>query len=443
MKTAPLKHTATETPCTRFKRNIEEDTLMLKREIYTMGTAAIVSISIGIQDLDAANNSTANVSKHLTVAGRVNLGSFYTPAKYVETIGMWLKNYEINDGWVIADISCGYGAFFELAEDRELSNCKFIGNDIDGKAVAKAREMFPFVRFFELNALENVSRERFGMKDSEKIVIVGNPPYNDITSQINQDIKTNNLLIDEDIKTRDLGMSSLLAYNKLKADYVAVLHPLSYLIKKANFKALRNFFGNYSLVEHVIFSSQEFAGTSKIAGFPIVVALYKRTPNKGLTYEDILEHQFKTVEGDTFTLGGFDYVTDLVKKYPHKIRYEKEILFYTMRDINALNRSRTFLKDRIANAIDVNPKELAYYCYIDCFKRYAKVPYWMGNFNVPFDKKNFGEIAKDVIADACYHHQDVFGKSQPPQETAIKRIKTYINEVIRANRGGKKNHEYR
>lgn len=56
----------------------------------------------------------ANVSRHLSVAGRVNLGSFYTPAKYVEKVAGWLRQLGVDSSFTIADLSCGYGAFFEL-----------------------------------------------------------------------------------------------------------------------------------------------------------------------------------------------------------------------------------------------------------------------------------------------------------------------------------------
>ena len=380
---------------------------------------------------DTVTPYSINRQSHLGVVGRVNLGSFYTPAKYVELIAEWLEMYGIDETWTIADLSCGYGAFFELSELPEFARCRFIGNDIDAKAIETARKMFPLAEFTVQNALCDVSRDKFRVGANERIVIVGNPPYNDVTSQINQKIKTSDVAMDADIRTRDLGMSSLLAYDKLKADYVAVLHPLSYLVKKANFNATRQFFGNYEMLEHVIFSSQEFAGTSKSAGFPVIVALYRRAEGRGLTYKDVRDMRFKTAEGVEFAMAGFDNVTDLVKKYPHKERYEPEILFYTMRDINALKRCRTFVKERIANAVDVAPEQLPYYCYIDCFKRYAQVPYWMGNFDVPFIADEFAAIADAVVADAKFHNQEIFGESIEPNIQDTDRIKSYIRKALK------------
>lgn len=373
---------------------------------------------------------SVNQQAHLSMARRVNLGSFYTPAKYVGLVGKWLKTHGVDSSWTIADLSCGYGAFFELTGMEVFSCCRFVGNDIDSDAVAHARTMFPQVDFSVENALYDVCREKFLLSEDEKLAIVGNPPYNDVTSQANQKLKTADLPIDSAIKTRDLGMSSLLAYNKLKANFVAVLHPLSYLIKPANFRALKPFFRNYELLEHIIFSSQEFAGTSKLQGFPVIVALYRRVPGRGLASRDIRTLRFQTVEGCTFSLSQFDFVTDFVQKYPHKGRYSPEILFYTMRDINALKRSRTFISERIVNAVDVKPEQFAYYCYIDCFKRYADVPYWMGNLDVPFIKNSFGEVADVVVADAKFHNQAVFGLQPSPTPIAVARICNYIDKSM-------------
>ena len=40
-----------------------------------------------------------NRQSHLGVVGRVNLGSFYTPAKYVDMVAGWLKNHGIDETW--------------------------------------------------------------------------------------------------------------------------------------------------------------------------------------------------------------------------------------------------------------------------------------------------------------------------------------------------------
>ncbi len=74
--------------------------------------APFVSDANAVADDNAAPYSI-NQQSHLGVVGRVNLGSFYTPAKYVDMVAGWLKKHVIDETWTIADLSCGYGAFFE------------------------------------------------------------------------------------------------------------------------------------------------------------------------------------------------------------------------------------------------------------------------------------------------------------------------------------------
>lgn len=374
---------------------------------------------------------SAHRQRHLSVAGRVNLGSFYTPAKYVALVAEWLLAQGIGQGWTLADLACGYGAFFELQARAGLAACRYVGCDIDPQAIAAAQRLFPAVQVAVRNALAGVSREAFDFSADERLVLMGNPPYNDVTSQSNQRIKASALPMDADLRTRDLGLSSLLAYHKLQADYVAVLHPLAYLIKESNFRAARRFFENYQLLAHTVFSSQTFAGTSKAAAFPVLVALYRRAPGAGLTYRQVRTLRFCTEEGPTFALDDFDDITAEIAKYPGRTRYTPEILFYTLRDINALKRSRTFLSARTANAVDVDPTKLAYYCYIDCFKRYAQVPYWLGNLNIPFCREGFPEIAADVLADARFHHPELFGEVPAPPPEATQRIRRHIAAALR------------
>ena len=372
---------------------------------------------------------TPNRQSHLSRKGRIDLGSFYTPEKYVLIVRDWLLAHGLASSSVVMDPSCGYGAFFRLMDT--LPDNIYIGNDIDRKAIEQVAIHFPEVALHHENILFGVSRAKYGISEDSTLIIVGNPPYNDVTSQINSRTKNHSVVADQDVQTRDLGLSSLLAYEKLHADYVAILHPLSYLIKKTNFNAAGRFFKNYTMLENIVFSSQEFAGTSSFSGFPVIVALYKRTPHEGLTYDGVLSTTFKTTNGAAFSVDMFDYVTDYIDKYPSNVRYKPEILFYTLRDINALRRSRTFIKERVSNAVDVNPKKLAYYCYIDCFKdALGDVPYYLGNFNIPFKKDTFGAIAHDLVQVSAYKHPEIFRGVDKPSNDTVSRVKQYINDVL-------------
>ena len=366
--------------------------------------------------------------EHLTDSKRINMGSFYTPLRYVSLVSQWLQEEGVLDASVF-DPSCGYGAFFTLAVPQ--AHYDFYGNDIDGEAIKNVVEQFPNVKVFNKNIFTSITRDDFGISKDKPLIVVGNPPYNDVTSQINQKTKQKvKVEFSPIVKTRDLGMSSLLVYNQMKADYVAVLHPLSYLIKKANFSSAKAFFHNYRLVRHIVFNSQEFTNTSKFNGFPVIVALYKRDELNSLTYEQVQRIDFETVGGKRFSLNNWDFVANFIDKYPNRNRYNPELLFYTMRDINALKRSRTFITQRESNAVDIDPDKLKYYCYVDCFKRYANdIPYYMGNLDVPFDYTSFHEIADDCLAISRHYHPEVFGR-HPITNAQENSVKNYINHII-------------
>jgi len=216
-----------------------------------------------------------NNQKHLNHIDKVNLGSYYTPEVIVSLAYYILqKNISNIQDFTILDSSCGYGSF--LAK-KDIAK-KLIGADIDKTAIDEAKKINSKINFIYQNSLSNICRENFNIQKEEKVIAIGNPPYNDTTSIIRNSIKDTSLQnrIDSDIKTRDLGMSFLLSYNKLQADYVCVLHPLSYLIKKANFALLSKFSQNYKLIDGIIISSHEFSETSRGMAFPILIALYKK-----------------------------------------------------------------------------------------------------------------------------------------------------------------------
>ncbi len=343
------------------------------------------------------------VQKHLTYEEMTNFGCFYTPEKFVnKTIGMIEKNIPDLDKYFLVDTSCGYGTFL-----KSLSKYQTIGCDIDSKAIDIAKKMNPNASYFNLNSLYNFSKTSLNLNEKDKIIIVGNPPYNDITSKVKNEIKKGKpCLIDNDIRTRDLGISFMLSYNKLKADYVVILHPLSYMIKKANFSLLKPFFENYILIDHCIINSQEFNLTSKTTGFPIIIAIYKRD-GRGFKYDDILNLEFRTIDNKKFNLN-HDYIGNYISKYPSKWKQknDNDILFYTMRDINALKRSRTFIIDNSPNAISIDKNKISYYCYVDVFKEYIdKLPYYLGNIEVFIDNEEFLKIQDVFITKSIFKHE--------------------------------------
>ncbi len=376
---------------------------------------------------------------HLTYSNTINLGSYYTPDVIVDVAyRMLLNNVDDFNKHTILDSSCGYGSFLVK---NDIKN-RLIGVDIDSTAIIKAKKNINKIEFINRNSLQGVDRESFLLTNNEKLIVIGNPPYNDTTSIIRNKIKDTSVInnIDNDIKTRDLGMSFLLSYDKLKADYVCVLHPLSYLIKKSNFALLKNFTNNYCLIDSLIISSHEFSGTSKGMAFPILIGLYRRD-SKGMDFDFIKNYRFEVKDGGTVRLNDFDTIVNYVQKYPNK-KYLSEkdkpvAKFWTLRDINALKRNRTFVDSDTYNTVYIPMEKLPYYCYIDVFKQYAdKMPYFIGNCDVIIDNEEFTKIRECFIYQSVYTNsilKNHFKFRQVPN--AKEKIDEYFRELLKSKLG--------
>ena len=373
---------------------------------------------------------------HLAYESRVNLGSYYTPTEIVDRAWEMIAPY-VHSQTTVVDSACGYGDFL-----RNSGQSVTIGCDIDETAINVAKKDNDKVRFFQTNALCDVSREKFGIPQQSDLIVVGNPPYNDKTSLIRHNIKDVDFDIDEDIACRDLGVSFLRSYNKLEADLICVLHPLSYLIKPTNFRLLKDFTANYRLIEGLLISSWEFPESAKHTPFPIVLALYQKDA-QGMTYSFIRSFRFRiagkdhkkytapikpqrggmSIEG--FCLDDFEYITDYVDKYPKKKhspiprdalcastdggtqhpKKNNSLFFWTMRDINALKRNRTFVEGYSANTIVIDKRKLEYYAYVDVFKRNLhRLPFYFGNCDVLIDNDLFRRYKPCFISDTVRHH---------------------------------------
>ena len=337
---------------------------------------------------------------HLAYKHRVNLGSYYTPSEIVDTAWEMIAPY-VNSQTTIIDSACGYGDFL-----KNRGQAITIGCDIDETAIDVAKKKNDKTWFFQTNALCNVSRQNFGILQHSDLIVVGNPPYNDKTSLIRHNIKDVDFDIDEDLACRDLGISFLRSYNKLEADLICVLHPLSYLIKPTNFRLLKEFTENYRLIDGLLISSWEFPESAKHTPFPIVLALYQRD-TQGITHSFIRSFGFRTASKSNFCLGDFDYITGYIDKYPKKNRptYHDSLFFWTMRDINALKRNRTFVENYSTNTIVIDKQKLDYYAYVDVFKRNLhRLPFYFGNCDVLIDDNLFRQYKPAFISDTVRYH---------------------------------------
>jgi methylase of polypeptide subunit release factors len=368
--------------------------------------------------------------QHLNHRDTVNLGSFYTPEPLVDIVysllGNNIPNFAKNrKEWTILDTSCGYGGF--------LRGENVIGADIDKNAIQITRGNTKDCVLFTHNSLFNISRSQYNLRRDSKIIIVGNPPYNDTTSIIRNSIKKVNFERDSDVFSRDLGISFLLSYDKLQADYICVLHPLSYLIKKANFESLGQFGKNYKLIDSVIISSGEFSATSKTTRFPIIIGLYERNLF-GMNYNYILNYEFRTRDGKIFTINHHESIGKYITKYPNQKNVSKQdavAFFYTMRDINALRRSATFVEAENYNTIRVEKKHLALYCYVDIFKEYIPhIPYYFGNSDCFIDFKFFCEIRNVFLSLSAKKHPRLASFADKKYNDSQSVVHDYFKRVL-------------
>ena len=348
-----------------------------------------VSFLINTEKFDHINPYAAI---HLLENERIQLGAFYTPPTIVQKVVELISPYceENKDKVVIADIAAGCGAFIfpilTLGVDYRIA-------DYDKKAIAFLQKYFQFNKIFHTNSLLNVSREKFNIGKEQYLIIIGNPPYNDITSLYRKG-KKGSFECDQDIRDRDIGITFLKAFAKLNADVICVLHPLSYLIKESNFKRLKSFKEKYRLKAGYIFPSSMFMFT-KSTKFPIVIALYEKDP-LGMSYDYIKTFHFKFLEREGgFVLSKFTTTDGYINKYPPRkggLQFSPiDIYFYSFRDLNSLLRNATFLGKKETNAIVVTIENFYKYAYLYCLKSFitkAKENIWIfGNLSPLVDRK--------------------------------------------------------
>ena len=332
-------------------------------------------------------------SNHLLNADQVKLGSFYTPKKIVNTVHTLIKNYKNHPNTVILDNAAGTGAFIKK-EDKVI----YKAVEFDPVAGKFLKKKLPKKNLFIENAISDVSREKYNIKYSDFLIQIGNPPYNDTTSAYRNGQKGKNIC-DKDLFDRDLGISFLKSYNKLQSDIICVLHPLSYLIKEANFNRLKLFIQNYKLKKGVLFSSVLFQNVSN-TGFPIVIALYERNPN-GMKYDYIKTFNFSILNSKkTFKLNNYVNTDSFIRKYPPKKTdlqtSDIGIYYYTFRDINSLIRNRGFHIQRNKNSVVVDLKNLYKYTYLFAFKKlFHPQNLWLyGNLSPLGDKQQIEDNKK-------------------------------------------------
>ena len=126
-----------------------------------------------------------------------------------------------------------------------------------------------------------------------------------------------------------------------------------------------------------------------------------------MEYDFIRSFRFNVHGGGCFCLSDFDYITSYINKYPSKNNppVENSLLFWTMRDINALKRNKTFVEKSSDNTIRIDKQKLDYYAYVDVFKRNLyRLPFYFGNCDVMIDNDLFKRFKDHFITSAIHHH---------------------------------------
>ena len=309
-----------------------------------------------------------HLAEHLPKNERIQLGSYYTPKELVHRVYNLIKPYLENKKkeTIIFDSAGGCGAFlFGIKHyDYRIADC-------DSDACKFLKQHFERHNIFHTNSLKEVNRDKYSISSSAFLIMIGNPPYNDTTSEFRNGKKGQNIC-DEDLYDRDLGVSFLKSYHKLKADVVCILHPLSYLIKETNFKRLRDFKDNYKLIRGEIFSSALFYGTGT-GKFPILVSLYEKKPS-GMTFDYIKQFRFDVLNSrKKFILSEYETTDGYIDKYPPRKNDIKDspigLYYWTFRDLNSLKKNTSFITKKHPNGIVITLENFYKYSYLYSLKR--------------------------------------------------------------------------
>ena len=330
------------------------------------------------------------LANHLSKNQKIKKGSFYTPDFIVEKLFDILDKNNIKGN--IIDTSCGYGAF---------ARHNFYGFDLDKKAINFAKKQTKNANIFNLNSLKDIDKIN-DIIPNKKNIIVGNPPYNNFSSLYKKNKKGSFIGL-EKYKSRDIGVSFLKSYNDINVNYVAVLHPLAFLVKKSNFNSLKEFKDNFKLIDSYVFSSNIFEELKNKTPFPIVIALYKRS-NKGMDWDYIYNFDFNVEDTMILNMSKFSYIEEFATKYKQKKVTKDYKHFHTLRDINALFRNTTWLAKETKNSIRVPKQKIQYYKKLEIVKEFyqknKKHFYFIGNLSpiVSSEFTNVKEFEKYILS---------------------------------------------
>lgn len=296
-------------------------------------------------------------------------GVFYTPDNLVAKSIAFLKT--VDDETIFLDAGAGSGQFTNAYAKHFLNN-KILAYEIDenaAKAIVNAKNV--------VIATKNLLHD-FNL-DLKKTIVIGNPPYRNLNSLYKRDVQTSEI-IDEEYKAPDIGLSFLKLFNFHQAKEMCLILPMTFFLKKNNFRVLKDF--KYSISDALIFNATMFPSLK--INHPLVLIDFVRS-EKALSWEDVLNYNFKFIEmppqtslndeiklkkaEKTVKYAALATVRDAeIKIYKQKDDVPTGLWFYTLRDMRALLRNATFLTKPNNDAIVVDGTNFYQYAYLDWLK---------------------------------------------------------------------------
>lgn len=428
--------------------NVDDEIIRCTKESCLYIRRAIVR-RYSVTDMGFIRNHVRHMWSHYQEDNKKSTyGKYYTPEHIVDCAKELLSEYlsEYPDS-TVADLAAGCGAFIGRFNEYPI-----IGRDIDQHAVNVLKKM-GYTEVACDNSLYNVNREKLGISINERLVIVGNPPWNDTNSKnkrfgnnAKEKLKLSSydaslglmtvaanseMLIDADIRTNDIGISFMRAFAKLQPDMICVVHPLSYLIKERNAGFIKQLLDRYTLEKAIVFSSSEFgAAITSGTAFPALIGMYRH--GGSTTYKDITQFKFPIYSSKTETnekcaqrqctladtgmrivLGQIETIDSVkdhkgktvpwVQKYASKREggiaiSDTGIYQYNLRDTNSLLASGNLCMRLEQDVIPVNFDMFPRHCYLNCMKRYMQRHFILGNISPLLSREHFSQ---EWFRDAC------------------------------------------
>ena len=434
--------------------SLEDDTQKTLSRVEQSWLDGVIA-KYDLDDVNAVKKFIGNRFTHmLPDQKKSSLGKYYSPTGAIRLVRALLKGI-LHPSDLVLDICVGCGAFaFEFAGN------EFYGFDIDPVAVQILKKM-GFKLMVEMDSLACVDRARFDIPEDKRVVIVGNPPYNDRTSKNRRKSKSQvHAPMDARVDNQDSGVAFMRAYFLLKPRAVAVLHPLTYLLKPTLYGRLANF--GYRLETCIIFSSRAFA-THGSNAFPYAAALWlprdlaafedgREQPK--LTKEEITREflqlqnqQFQVVEvieDQTNVFEGHFRAADYrtidcpacrINKYASDKTSDIGLYQFNFRDLNSL-LSNGNLTSKMGDTAPVNlgttGEDLFKYCALNAIKRYWKggkkpFDFILGNLSPIYPK----ELIETPLKFACLI--DVYFAHQQKFQPRIAKLRPWVYQLAKTN----------